>query len=107
MSANTRRFDFLVRASEKTFGVEIRLGDKIRFDAFAQSMNLLLQTTAITVDGVLVVVNASPDAITSLRDVAGGLIHSPTQFVAWRTNDDAHTLLEAVHQLVVVSNGIW
>jgi hypothetical protein len=107
MSANTRRFDFLVRASEKTFGVEIRLGDKIRFDAFAQSMNLLLETTAITIDGVLVVVNASPDAIISLRDVAGGLIHSPTQFVAWRTSDDAQTLLEAVHQLVVVSSGIW
>jgi hypothetical protein len=107
MSANTRRFKFLVRASEKTFGVEIRLGDKIRFDAFAQSMNLLLETTAIPIDGVLVVVNSSPEAIDNLRDVAGGLIHSPSQFVAWRTSDDAHVLLEAVHQLVVVSSGIW
>jgi hypothetical protein len=107
MSANTRRFDFLVRASEKTFGVEIRLGDRIRFDAFAQSMNLLLQTTATPIDGVLVVVNSSPEAIVNLRDVAGGLIHSPTQFVAWRTRGDAHVLLEAIHQLVVVSKGSW
>ena len=61
MSANTQRFDFLVRASEKTFGVEIRLGNRIRFDAFAQSMNLLLQTTATPIDGVLVVVNSSPE----------------------------------------------
>jgi hypothetical protein len=107
MSANTQRFDFLVRASEKTFGVEIRLGDRIRFDAFAQSMNLLLQTTATSIDGVLVVVNSSPEAITNLRDVAGGLIRAPSQFVAWRTSDDPKVLLEAIHQLVVVSSGIW
>jgi hypothetical protein len=107
MSANTQRFDFLVRASEKTFGVEIRLGNRIRFDAFAQSMNLLLQTTATSIDGVLVVINSSPEAIVNLRDVATGLIRAPTQFVAWRTSDDAHVLLEAVRQLVVVSSGIW
>jgi hypothetical protein len=70
-------------------------------------MNLLLQTTATSIDGVLVVVNGSPEAIVNLRDVAGGLIHSPTQFVAWRTRDDAHVLLEAIHQLVVVSKGSW
>jgi hypothetical protein len=107
MSANTQRFDFLVRASEKTFGVEIRLGNRIRFDAFAQSMNLLLQTTATPIDGVLVVVNTSPDAIVNLRDVASGLIRAPSQFVAWRTSNDPHVLLEAIHQLVIVSKGTW
>jgi hypothetical protein len=56
---------------------------------------------------VLVVVNSSPDSIVNLRDVATGLIRAPSQFVAWRTSDDPHVLLEAIHQLVVVSKGIW
>jgi hypothetical protein len=70
-------------------------------------MNLLLQTTATPIDGVLVVVNSSPDAIVNLRDVASGLIRAPSQFVAWRTSDDPHVLLEAIHQLVIVSKGTW
>jgi hypothetical protein len=106
-SASAKRFEFLIRASEKTLGVEIRLGDKIRFDPFVQSVKLTLESSATPIDGVLVVVNTSADAVESLRAVASGDIGVPTQFVGWKTNDDPKPLLEAVRELVVLAKGSW
>jgi hypothetical protein len=106
-SASAKRFDFLIRVSEKTFGVEIRLGDKIRFDPFVQSMNLMLEGSATPIDGVLVVVNSTESAVESLRAGASGDVKVPTQFVGWKTSDDPRPLLQAVRELVVLAKGSW
>jgi hypothetical protein len=97
-----RRFDCLLKIDAYTIGVETRSGVKFRPAAVAQSMQLLMDSAATTINGLLIVVNADSNAsvLPQLQRQLDQHLKSTALIWAWRLEDDPDHLKRGVDQLV-------
>lgn len=99
---SSRRFDWILRVDGLNLAVEVRSGDKINAQAFAWSMETYVQTADITIGGLLVIVNASPNS-SSLAEIQSQLsqvLGLPHSTLAWRAANESGVLKRAVIDLL-------
>jgi len=97
-----RRFDCLLKVGDFIIGVETRSGVKFRPVAVAQSMELLMDGAATTINGLLIVVNADSNdkILPQLQKQLDQHLNSKALIWAWRLEDYPDDLRRGVDQLV-------
>jgi hypothetical protein len=99
---SSQRFDCLLRIDDFIIGVETRSGVRFRPGAVAQSMQLLIDGAATSINGVLIVVNADPNdsMLPQLQKQLDRLLKCTALIWAWRLEDTPDDLKRGVDQLI-------
>jgi hypothetical protein len=91
------RFDWIARIGDENYGVEIRLGDQIRPEAFANSLRAKVAGVGIDLAGVFVIVNGPPaEEVTDRLMAAASGFDMPLAVWFWRPEDGIDNLRQGV-----------